>query len=67
MGGRLGNHRRGLDAGGAGADHTDPFAGEVHPFMRPLPSVIPVSLKALEARNFGDIRRGQAANGSPKP
>ena len=34
-----GDHRRGLDAGGARADLTDPFAGEVDPVTRPLTGV----------------------------
>src|SRR3954468_1060721 len=63
MGGRLGDHWRGLDTGGAGADLTDSFAGEIHPFMRPLSSVVPASGETLEPRNFRHIRRRQTTDG----
>src|SRR5258708_1653091 len=64
MGGRLRDHRRGLDTGGAGADLTDLFSGKIHSFMRPLPGVVPASLKPLEAWNIRHIRRGQATDGA---
>src|SRR5581483_2140858 len=49
--------------GRAGADETYAFAGEVHPFVRPLPGVVPAALEAIEAGEGGDVRGGEAAYG----
>ena len=59
---RRGDHRRRLDAGGAGADHADPLAGEIDAFMRPLAGVVPVALEILQAGNVRHVRGGQAAD-----
>ena len=53
--GRRGDDRRGLDAGGAGADHAHPLAGEIHALMRPLAGVVPVARKALQPANAGTL------------
>src|ERR1700739_4211411 len=63
MGGRLGDHWCCLNTSGAGADLANPFAGEVHPLVRPLHGVVPASLEALEPGDAWHIRRGQAADG----
>jgi hypothetical protein len=63
MGGSLGDDWSGLDAGGTGADQPHALAGEIHAFVRPLPGVVPASREAFEARDVGNIGRGQAADG----
>ena len=60
--GLRGDHGRGLNAGRAGANHAHALAGEVHPVMRPLASVVPVSLETLQTGEVRHVRRGQAAH-----
>ena len=60
--------RRHLNAGGAGADLTDPLARQVNALMGPFPSVVPIAFKPLEARNVRNICVRQTAHrGDEKP
>src|SRR5713101_5644554 len=43
--------------------YPDPLTGEVDPFVRPVPGVIPRALEGLEALDLGHLRVGQAARG----
>ena len=62
--GRLpGDDRDGLDGGGARADDADPLAGEVDARVRPGAGVMAVAAEAGEAREGGNLRRRQAADG----
>ena len=58
--GLLGDHRDGLDARGAGADHADPQAGEVHRLVRPVAGVQRPPGEAVSAREHRLVGRRQA-------
>jgi len=58
----LRHYRRCLNAGRAGANLTDTFAGEINPFVGPLRGVIPVAFEIFESRNVGYIGRRQTSN-----
>ncbi len=62
--GGFGDDRRGLDAGGAGADQSDALAAEIDAFMWPLPGVIPPPGERIEPGDVRDIGRRQATHGS---
>ncbi len=63
MGSGFRDHRRGLDAGRAGADQSHPLAGEIHAFMRPAPGMVPLPGEAVPPGYVGDISGGNTANG----
>src|SRR5215472_3627093 len=50
----FGDDRNGLDARRTGPDHADTQSGEIDPFVRPQPRVIPLALETSEA---GVVRR----------
>ena len=60
--GGLGDLLDGLHAGGAGADHRDPFAGEAHRLMRPARGVVGLALEGLDALDARHGRRRQGAD-----
>ena len=62
--GRLGDHRRRLDACGPGAHHAHSLAGKVHALVWPLPGVVPLAGELIEARNVRNVRRRQATHRS---
>ena len=51
----------GLDAGGAGADHGNAKAAEIHAFLRPLPGVVDLAIERLQSLEVRQARRGQIA------
>ena len=63
MGGGLGDHRRRLDAGRAGADLADALAAEIDALRRPLAGVIPAPGEALQPGDLRHVGRRQAADG----
>jgi len=67
VGCRFRDHRRGLDAGGTGADLADALAAEVHALVRPLAGVVPAALECIQARDRRYVCRGQATDGSDQP
>src|SRR5581483_5540191 len=60
--GGLGDDRRHLDAGRAGADLADALVAEVHAVARPLAGVIPTAGEALQAGNPRDVGGREAAH-----
>src|SRR5919112_2826176 len=59
----LGDLRGDLDAGRAGADDSDPLAGELDALVGPLGGVIPVAGEGLYAGYVRHVRRRQSAQG----
>src|SRR5207249_4423358 len=47
-----------LDSGSAGADDSDPLAGEVYPFLGPLGRVVQAAPKIVAALDVGKMRLG---------
>ncbi len=62
VGGRLGDHRRSLDAGRAGADLADALAAEIDAFRRPLAGVERAPGEALQPGNLRNVGRRKAAH-----
>ena len=58
--GLLRDDRDGLDGGGAGADHADALAGDVHALVRPQARVVQLAGEPLEAGEIGDPRHREA-------
>lgn len=67
--GVLGDHRDGLHAGGAGADHADPPALEVHGLVWPASGVMALAGERVEARDVGRVGGGgeQTQPGDEEP
>ena len=61
--GGLGNDRRRLDTGRARPDQTNPFAGEIHALVWPLPGVHPAPGEGLQSRDVRYVGGGKAADG----
>ena len=59
-----GDHRDRLDRRGPGADHADAHAGKIDAFMRPMPGVVGLAAKLLDAR---EVRHSARWTGSRSP
>ena len=53
----LGNLGNSLNGRRAGADHTDPFAGELYARMREAAGVIPLTFVIFQAFEFRHVSR----------
>ena len=63
LGSLLGQHWHGLHGGGAGADHCDALASEIHIVFGPMAGVVGGTLECLGAGNFRHLGGGQDARG----